>query len=181
MQNIKMLVEKARQMTLARIKLYPKYGVYIHALEQIERIASILESKGTLTKEEIDNVDIGIMAVRELDASEPDYADCLMALNCALKNDSSPEVSSKLSDYIEIKSAQKLRDLIEDLKGHLDKKIIVKVAGNCDLQDFGPYDLWPVDVIHVVFKEIQTGFHFELNCETYHGAGGSFQRIQKRP
>lgn len=79
-ETVRKLTEIASTMTQSRVLKYPKYGVYIHAQEQIGYIRSILDSNRIPTNEEKARIDIGLMAVRELEDEEPEYATALIGL-----------------------------------------------------------------------------------------------------
>jgi hypothetical protein len=78
-------VDLALAMTIERLSRSPTYGVYIHAREQLESIRSTLVADGGLTVAKIPLVDIGIMAVKELEASDPEYADKLCLVDYLYK------------------------------------------------------------------------------------------------
>ncbi|WP_147476964.1 immunity protein Tsi6 family protein [Vandammella animalimorsus] len=67
-------IAKAKEMTEFRLNVNRNYGVYIHAKEQLENMQDAVAGKIS-----IDGlvIDIGIMAVKELEASDPEYADAL--------------------------------------------------------------------------------------------------------
>jgi hypothetical protein len=77
-QNIHEAMLAARALTRSRLSEYPNYGVYQHANEQLTFIQSILESGVKPTEKEKKTINIGLMAVRELEAEEPDYAAVLI-------------------------------------------------------------------------------------------------------
>lgn len=54
------------------------YGVYIHANEQLERILAELSHPYLLPASTREWVDIGLMAVKELESTDPDFANALM-------------------------------------------------------------------------------------------------------
>jgi hypothetical protein len=79
-QNIHEAVNVALSMTESGLQKFPNYGVYLHAKEQIIFIQSILRSGRPPTQKEKDQIDIGLMAVRELEVEEPEYAEALIYL-----------------------------------------------------------------------------------------------------
>lgn len=68
------LLDKAKEMTTIRLANFPAYGVFIHASEQLELIETILKRSKVPTDSERDAIDIGLMAVKELESTDPDYA-----------------------------------------------------------------------------------------------------------
>jgi Tsi6 len=79
-QNVLQAIARAGAMTESRLAGFPGYGVYIHAKEQIDQMRSILGSGRLPTAEEKGQIDIGLMAVRELEVEEPEYAEALIYL-----------------------------------------------------------------------------------------------------
>ncbi len=75
----------AKIMTDERLVRFASYGPYIHALDQINFIAKILHEKRLPTQEEMDHVDIALMAIKELDSSEPEYSEALCELSFYFK------------------------------------------------------------------------------------------------
>jgi len=64
--------------TNARLKDAPTYGVYLHAKAQLDAMLILLTGSAPITPAQKRFVDIGLMAAKELDSTEPDYADALM-------------------------------------------------------------------------------------------------------
>lgn len=64
--------------TDARLKDAPTYGVYLHAKSQLDAMLKLLTGPAPITPAQKKFVDIGLMAAKELDAAEPEYADALM-------------------------------------------------------------------------------------------------------
>lgn len=56
----------------------PAYGIYIHAREQLERMLVELGNPCLPPAWEREWVDIGLMAARELESADPDFANALM-------------------------------------------------------------------------------------------------------
>jgi hypothetical protein len=75
----------AKIMTEERLVQFPKYGPYIHASEQISFIERVLAEKRPPTSEEKENIDIALMAIKELDSSEPEYSEALCELSFHFK------------------------------------------------------------------------------------------------
>ena len=75
-------VLKVEAMTDERVAKAPTYGVYLHAKDQMIFMKEILQSGRLPNSEEKGRIDIGIMAVKELDADEPEYAKALIFLDC---------------------------------------------------------------------------------------------------
>jgi hypothetical protein len=64
----------------------PTYGVYIHADEQLKIMLDMLVLDLLPPEPERAFVDIGIMAAKELEVEEPEYADVLMLASYNFKN-----------------------------------------------------------------------------------------------
>lgn len=74
-----------KAMTKERLLQFPKYGPHIHADQQISFIENALRNGSTPTDQEKDHIDIALMAIRELDATEPDYSNALCELSYYFK------------------------------------------------------------------------------------------------
>ncbi len=70
--------EHALTLLAPRLTDAPSYGVYLHAQDQLSRILLQLRAPALPDVDARDWVDIGLMAVRELEASEPSLANALM-------------------------------------------------------------------------------------------------------
>ena len=68
----------ARALLAERMPMNPVYGVYIHASEQLERMIGDLGQRCLAPVATREWVDIGLMAVKELEAVDPDLANALM-------------------------------------------------------------------------------------------------------
>lgn len=75
----------AKIMTAERLVRFASYGPYIHALDQINFIEKILNERRPPTDQEKDHVDIALMAIKELDSSEPEYSEALCELSFYFK------------------------------------------------------------------------------------------------
>lgn len=77
------IIDEAMRMTRERLAASPDYGVYIHAHEQLQLINSAVVSERAISFDLI-KIDIGLMAAKELDATDPEYADklCLVDYLC---------------------------------------------------------------------------------------------------
>jgi len=81
--------------TDVRLKNAPTYGVYVHAKEQLNAMLKLLSDPAPITPAQKRFVDIGLMAAKELEATEPEYADALMLAAYEFQNASdSGEISS---------------------------------------------------------------------------------------
>jgi hypothetical protein len=69
---------KAFELLGERMAGNPGYGVYIHAHEQLERMLTELGYRYLPPAQQRLWVDLGLMAVKELEASDPDFANALM-------------------------------------------------------------------------------------------------------
>jgi hypothetical protein len=72
-QEFKDLVLKALNMTNNKLSIFPNYGVYIHAKEQLSIIQSFIDKDKSPTQSDKDKINIGLMAVKELESADPDY------------------------------------------------------------------------------------------------------------
>jgi hypothetical protein len=79
-------VQAALDETNLRLLHTPAYGVYIHAYEQLKTMLDILKLDTLPLKSERAFVDIGMMAAKELETEEPEYADALMLASYNFKN-----------------------------------------------------------------------------------------------
>lgn len=84
-EELKKLVSQAQRETEDRLKQFPEYGPYIHAKSQLSFIKNKLDNLESINKEVKNSINIGIMAVKELDASEPEYARLLMKISTRFK------------------------------------------------------------------------------------------------
>ena len=78
----------------------------------------------------------------------------------------------------EIKSPHHLIELISEIKKTIDDKIIAFETGNCTPDEINNTPIWPRDFIHQEYRCLKCGIIFILDCETYHGFGGSFREKQ---
>jgi Tsi6 len=78
--------QAALDATETRLLHTPTYSVYVHADEQLKIMLDMLALDVLPTEPERAFVDIGIMAVKELEAEEPEYADALMLASYNFKN-----------------------------------------------------------------------------------------------
>ena len=74
--------------TDARLKDAPAYGVYVHAKSQLDAMLKLLTDSAPITPAQKRFVDIGLMAAKELEAAEPEYADALMLAAYEFQNTS---------------------------------------------------------------------------------------------
>lgn len=72
---------KARDLTMKNLAQSPRYGVFIHAAEQLELIQALLAANRPITAADAAKVNIGLMAAKELEQSDPEYADLLEQLD----------------------------------------------------------------------------------------------------
>jgi hypothetical protein len=77
-------VDAALQVVRVRLSDFPKHGVYLHALEQLEIMEDILQETRD-PREFVSSVDIGLMVAKELDPSDPELADALMLADFQFK------------------------------------------------------------------------------------------------
>ena len=68
--ELKRLVSQAISETEDRLNHYPKYGVYLHAKSQLSFIKNIIDKSKVVSEEDKKLINIGIMAVKELDSTE---------------------------------------------------------------------------------------------------------------
>jgi hypothetical protein len=81
----KTLLDKALAETTQKLIKFPNYGVYIHALEQLNFIQSIINQSMSPTQKEKDKINIGLMAVKELEATDIEYCDLLCEVDYYFK------------------------------------------------------------------------------------------------
>jgi len=79
--SFKELLGNAIDVTNQKLAVFPKYGVYIHAMEQLVLIRTIISQTEKPTKKQKDMINIGFMAVRELETSDPGYCDILCEID----------------------------------------------------------------------------------------------------
>ena len=79
--QLKQATNKAVAMTHSLIEQYPKYSPLDHAKTQLELIQTMLKDPTKIKPESITMIDIVLMAIKTIDAHEPEYADalCLVA------------------------------------------------------------------------------------------------------
>lgn len=69
-----------------RMRANPGYGVYIHADEQLNRIVAELGHRHLPPAAQRTWVDMGLMAAKELEATDPEFADALMKADYDFKH-----------------------------------------------------------------------------------------------
>jgi Tsi6 len=74
-------IDAVKAMTAERQAIFPKYPPYQHAAEQIAFIESFLNRDVIPSIEQVSTIDIGLMAVREFETDDPEYARSLMRAN----------------------------------------------------------------------------------------------------
>jgi hypothetical protein len=85
---------RAKAMTEDRLRKFPAYGVFVHASEQLALMQRVLTAARAPTQAERDALDIGLMAAKELEAQDPEYAEVLMLLEYEFKRMSRASRSS---------------------------------------------------------------------------------------
>jgi hypothetical protein len=78
-------IKKALAMLGERMPRNPGYGVYIHANEQLNRMLAELGHPYLPPIPKRDWVDVGLMAVKELDDVDPEFANALMKADYEFK------------------------------------------------------------------------------------------------
>lgn len=73
------------QATGINLKQFPSYGVYIQARDQLQFIENFVTTKTLPNQDQKDIVNIALMAVKELEVSEPDYCDMLCKVDNLFK------------------------------------------------------------------------------------------------
>ena len=76
----------AQGLLAERMRRNPGHGVYVHASEQLERMIEELAHSGLAPAATREWVDIGLMAVRELEAVDPELANALMEADYDFKH-----------------------------------------------------------------------------------------------
>lgn len=69
---------RALELVGQRVAAHPTYGVYVHAEQQLRRVIEALVHPFPISASERHWLDIGLMAARELEATDPALADALM-------------------------------------------------------------------------------------------------------
>lgn len=69
---------RALELLGKRMPANPAYGVYVHAEQQLKRVLDELGYPYLPPAKERHWLDIGLMAARELEATDPELADALM-------------------------------------------------------------------------------------------------------
>jgi len=75
------LLDKAINMLNERLSKAPDWQVLKMIKAQLEAIQSDVNGKGSLDNEQIKNINIGILAVREFEADDPEFADILIKID----------------------------------------------------------------------------------------------------
>jgi Tsi6 len=76
--SVEEAVRLAREMTAERLRASPRSPLFAHADEQLRIIQGFVVRNEMPTLEDVESIDIGLMAVKELEADDPDYAKALM-------------------------------------------------------------------------------------------------------
>jgi hypothetical protein len=71
-------VRLAREMTSERLQTSPRSPLFVHADEQLRFIEGFVTRNEMPTLEDTELIDVGLMAVKELEPDDPDYAKALM-------------------------------------------------------------------------------------------------------
>lgn len=82
----------------------------------------------------------------------------------------------QLSDFIEFSSPDKFLEVVEDLKKFVLSGTLIVQSQTCSLFDIRR-DSWPGNLIEISFASRPSGHKYQLTCETYHGTGGTFEKI----
>ena len=84
---------------------------------------------------------------------------------------------NQLSDFIEFSSPDSFLTVVEDLKKFVSNGTLIVTKENCSLFEIKKGH-WPVDLIDIEFESKPSAHKYRLTCNTYHGAGGTFERQQ---
>lgn len=76
-ENTILSLDLAKKLTKERLLQFPMYGPYMHAMDQIDFIEEVIARNRSPSEQEKNFVDITLMAIKELDSSEPAYAEAL--------------------------------------------------------------------------------------------------------
>ena len=87
--NLKEALKLAKQMTAERLAESPDYALYLEVERQLMSINTGIESGIAPTEEQMEEISIGLIAIREFEATDPDYADVLSKVSYLYKH---PEV-----------------------------------------------------------------------------------------
>ncbi len=80
--------KRALALLAERMRANPVYGIHIHADEQLNRIVAELGQRHLPPAAQRTWLDIGLMAVKELDATDPELAGALMDADYDFKHTS---------------------------------------------------------------------------------------------
>jgi hypothetical protein len=83
--NLNSVLDLAKKMTEEKLHDVPSSSIYLHALAQIDFIKRVLMQGRAPTQEERDFIDIGLMAIKELDDTEPEFSGVLCELSYQFK------------------------------------------------------------------------------------------------
>jgi len=89
--NLKEVLTVAKQMTAERLAESPDYELYIEVDRQLKLIKSNVESGNRPTDEQKEEISIGLIAVREFEQTDEEFADILGKVSYLYKH---PEVDS---------------------------------------------------------------------------------------
>jgi hypothetical protein len=78
-------IRKALALLDRRLAENPGHGVHIHAAEQLARMLAELDRPYMPPEPEREWVDVGLMAVKELDDVDPEFANALMKADYEFK------------------------------------------------------------------------------------------------
>ena len=85
LKELKKLVDAAMKDTDDRLRSYPDYGPYLNAKEQLQFITLKIDNVKLINQGDKDSINIGIMAVKSLEDTEPEYARLLMKISTRFK------------------------------------------------------------------------------------------------
>jgi len=89
--NLKKALTVAKKMTAERLAESPDYELYIEVDRQLNLINANVESGNTPTDEQKEEISIGLIAVREFEQTDEEFADILGKVSYLYKH---PEVDS---------------------------------------------------------------------------------------
>lgn len=87
--NLKAALKLAKEMTTERLGESPDYALYIEVARQLNLIDASIESGVAPTDEQMEEISIGLISIREFEGTDPDFADVLSKVSYLYKH---PEV-----------------------------------------------------------------------------------------
>ena len=84
-----------------------------------------------------------------------------------------------LAEHIVLSSPGIVFAVVKELQEFIQAGALMETGGNCSVFDIDQKRGWPHDVIEIQFESFPSKIKFLLTFETYHGAGGSFEKVDQ--